>query len=71
MLFCFTNISAEILGYNFGTKHRIFFPNAAAIKSLKNYLRKSCSDLTPKMLVKLTLKWLSEDNASFKFGHSW
>jgi len=30
-------------------------PNAVAIKNVKNELRKSCSDLATKMLVKLTL----------------
>ncbi len=35
----------------FGT----FLPNIVAIKSIKNYLRISCSSLAMKMLVKLTL----------------
>jgi hypothetical protein len=35
---------------SFGT----FLPNAIAFKSMKNYLRKSCSALALKMLVKLT-----------------
>ncbi len=48
MLFCFTNISAEILlhvlHYSFCTERHVlgtFGPNAAAIKSAKNYLRKT------------------------------
>jgi hypothetical protein len=32
-----------------------FLPNAVAIKNIRNYLRKSCSALVPKMLVKLIL----------------
>jgi hypothetical protein len=35
---------------NFGT----LLPNAVAIKSIEHYLHKSCSDLAPEMLVKLT-----------------
>ncbi len=36
-----------------------FLPNGVAIKNIKNYLRKSCSALVPKMLVKLTLRHFS------------
>jgi hypothetical protein len=32
-----------------------FSPNAVAVKSIKNYLRKSFSALVPAVLVKLTL----------------
>jgi hypothetical protein len=32
----------------------IFWPNAVAIKSIDNDLRKCCSALAPKMLLKLT-----------------
>jgi hypothetical protein len=35
---------------NFGT----ILPNTVTIKSIRNCLRKSCSALAPKMLVKLT-----------------
>jgi hypothetical protein len=61
MLFCFTNISADILlhilGYSICTECNIlgtFLPNAVAVKSVKNHLRKKCSSLAPKMLEKLT-----------------
>jgi hypothetical protein len=38
----------------FGT----FLPNHVAIQSIENYLRKSCSALAPKMLMKLMdLPW--------------
>ncbi len=61
MIICFTNINAEILlhilGYCFYTEHHIlaqFFKCAIAFKHVKIYLRKSCSALVPKMLIKLT-----------------
>ncbi len=60
MLLCFnkicTQILLQILGYSFCTESHIFggfLPNAVAIKSFKNHVRKSCSALAPKMLVKL------------------
>jgi hypothetical protein len=61
MMLCFTNINAEILlyilGYSFCTEHHVlphFFKCAIAVKHSKIYLRKSCSALVQKMLIKLT-----------------
>jgi hypothetical protein len=58
MLFCFTNTSSKILlnisGYSFWHQAWSILPNAIAVKCIKNYLRKSCSSLVPKMLVTLT-----------------
>jgi hypothetical protein len=60
MLYDFNKISAKvllyILGYSFGTeRHTLahFLPNAVAIKSIKNYLRKSCSSLALKSVGKI------------------
>jgi hypothetical protein len=57
-LSCITNISAEILLHILGLQflQRVsyfgtFLPNAVEIKSHENYLRKSCSNFAPKMLV--------------------
>jgi hypothetical protein len=62
MLFCFTNISAEILLNSFRLQllcqapyFGTFLPNGVVIKFIRNYLRKSCSALELKMLVRLTL----------------
>ncbi len=61
MLFNVTNISAKILlpilGYSFLCRapyFATFSPIAVGVKIIKNYLRKSCSALAIKMLVKLT-----------------
>jgi hypothetical protein len=57
MPFCFSNISAEILlhvlGYSFCMESKKLAHFWQMLLSL-NYLCKSCSDLAPKMLVKLT-----------------
>jgi hypothetical protein len=59
-VFCFTNFCTEILLQIFGCIFMLsaifgtILPNAIAIESFKNYLRKSCSALAPKMLRKLT-----------------
>ncbi len=73
MLFCFANISDEILlhvlGYSFCTEHLIlvhFLPNAVAIKSIKIYLRKRCSALALKMLMKLKAELLYNTNYNSK-----
>ncbi len=62
IMFCSTNICAKILqhilGFSFLCRAPYFgtiLPNAVAVKSRKNCLRKSCSALAPKMLVKLTI----------------
>ncbi len=62
------------------------FLNVVAIKSIQNYLRKSCSTLAPKMFAKWTpwLLWLSKRTPSInlyllpccsrsqgKFGYGW
>jgi hypothetical protein len=41
-------------------------PNAFAIKSVKNHLRKSCSALAPKVLVKLTPAVFNNDTDQFQ-----
>jgi hypothetical protein len=60
VLLCFANICAKIVlyisGYSFCTRAPYFstiLPNFVATKSIDNYLRKSCSALVAKMLVKL------------------
>ncbi len=62
IMFCFANTSAEILLHALGFifLHRAAYfvthlPSTVAIKSIKNYLRKSCSALVPKMFMKLSL----------------
>jgi hypothetical protein len=58
MLFCFTNISANILLHFFMLQllqqaaHFVaFLTHALVFKSIKSYLRKSCSTLASKMFV--------------------
>ncbi len=46
-----------------------FLPNAVAIKNIKNYLRKNCSALVPKILLKLILWHFS--NVSDSHSLSW
>jgi hypothetical protein len=52
----FCQLLLHILGYSFCTEHHTlahFLPNAVAIKSSKNYLRKSCSSLALKSVGKI------------------
>jgi hypothetical protein len=63
MLFCFailfTKIFQLILGYSLSAKRRILgtiTPNDVALKSIQNYLCRSCPAFVPKLLVKLPQK---------------
>jgi len=64
----FAKISLHILGRSFCRMYHIlehFLPNVVAVKSVKNYLRRSCSAWAIKILMKFTqgLTSLYESNA--------
>jgi hypothetical protein len=61
MLLCFGNISFKKLAPSFKQQllgqtpyFGLLLPDADAFKSIRNFMRKSCSALAPKMLMKET-----------------